>query len=1133
MSIEIVLKKLLENNVKLSVKEDKLLCKLPEGGIDNDLLNLLKTHKEELKKIIQEKLRFEKYHTIPKTREKNSYPLTPSQKRLWVLSQFEGGSQAYNMSFVIKLKGELQLPYFEKSFRELIQHHEILRTLFKTDYETQELRQFITPADEIDFSIEQLDFSTDADCHEKVENYLILKNAEAFDLEKAPLFRASLIKVVEKEFVFLLSMHHMISDGWSMEILVSEVVQRYNSLSQKKENAFPLLSIQYKDYAVWLEDEMQKEKYKESEKYWLEKFAGNLTSLHLPSFKKRPFVQTFNGNHLAHTFSEEFTAKIKLFSEDKNVTLFTTLMTVVKALLYRYSGQEDIIVGTPIAGREHPDLENQIGLYINTLAIRTQLNKENTFTDLLQIEKNNLIEANQHQMYSFDELVKNLNLKRDVKRSALFDVMVVHQNQTLLDLGNKKEDADNLSFEKYHLPKKTSQFDLTFNFSEINNQLILDIEYNTDIYDSFLVERIFSHFENFSVKSFEQPETIIGNIDYLTAAEKHQLLSDFNYTNVDYPKEKTIVDLFEEQVKKTPDNVAVVFEDIELTYTELNENANQLAHYLRTNYDVKADDLVGIKLEPSEKMIISILGILKSGGAYVPIDPIYPQDRIEYIEKDSNNKLIIDENEFELFYKSRNKYAALNIDKINSPNDLAYVIYTSGTTGNPKGTLLEHKNVVRLFFTDKPLFDFSEKDVWTMFHSYSFDFSVWEINGALLFGGKLVIVPKLIAKNTPAFLELLDTKSVTVLNQTPSSFYNLINNEKIDEFKYKELRYVIFGGEALNPALLLEWHKKYPKIKLINMYGITETTVHVTFKEIVEKDMLQGQSNIGKPLPTLECYIVNGFKQLVPVGVHGELYVSGLGLARGYLNLPELTAKKFIVNPFRDGDRLYDTGDLACWLPSGDLEYLGRKDQQVKIRGYRIELGDIENTILHYSESLKHAVVDVKENNQEKVLVAYLVSTSDIDKSELRSFLQGKLPEYMIPSYFISLEVLPLTSNGKVNRKELPEVTGKDIILKTYVAPINDLEEQILEIINQITPVNQGKVGVTDNFFEIGLNSLSIVKVAKMIKNDIGIEVSLLDLFQFPNVKMLVENLLNKKEEKSDKFYSNVSEDIDEVVDLF
>ncbi|HKX86732.1 MAG TPA: amino acid adenylation domain-containing protein [Flavobacterium sp.] len=1132
MSIEIVLEELLKNNVKLSVREGKLLCKLPDSGIDDELLDLLKKNKEELKDIILKKSKFEKYQAISKTVEMDSYPLTPSQKRFWLLSQFEGGSQAYNMSFVTKLNGELHLPHFEKSFIDLIERHEILRTQFKFEINTKEVRQIILPASEVVFSIDQKDFSGYSDYNEKIESYLTLINEEAFDLEKAPLLRASLIKIAENEYVFLLSMHHIICDGWSMEILVSEIVQHYNNLSIGNENTIPNLGIQYKDYALWLEGEMQKEKYQESEKYWLEKFTGNLPLLNLPSFKQRPPIQTFNGNHLSHTFSEEFTTKIKSFSEENKVTLFTTLMTVVKSLLYRYSGQDDIIVGTPIAGREHPDLESQIGLYVNTLAIRTQINEKVTFADLLQIEKNNLIEAYEHQMYSFDELVEKLNLKRDIKRSVLFDVMVVYQNQSLLNLGNKKEDANNISFEKYNLEQKTSQFDVTFSFSENNNRLELNIEYNTDIYDSSLIERMFPHFDNFSTKSFQEPETLIQKIDYLTDAEKQQVVFDFNNNNVDYPKDKTIIDLFEEQVTKTPNNIAVVFDNKELTYKELNEQANQLAQFLRDKYKINPDDLIGIKLDRSDKMIVVILGILKSGAAYVPIDVTYPIERIEYIENDSNSKVVIDEKVLASFYENQQDYSGLNIPSINTPNDLAYIIYTSGTTGNPKGVMVEHQNLVSRIIYYLISYNLSEADSSLFYRSYCFDGSIEEYFIPLFAGGKIVIVNKdFYGDLYENLIKYIDSNNVTKVNMPPALLNEMLSNSTYNEqlCNLKSLKHIVSGGDVLN---IHHIRNANTKANFYNTYGPTENTIDSTSWKI-DVDSKTRESVIGSPVINSQVYILDANLQAVGIGITGTIYVSGTGVSRGYLNRPELTEEKFVSNPFIPNTKMYDTGDLGRWLADGNIEFLGRNDHQVKIRGFRIELGEIENTILQYSEDLKQVVVAIKECGQEKVLVVYLVSTSDVDKSELRSFLQGKLPDYMIPSYFVYLDELPLTSNGKVDRKALPEVTENDVVLKTYVAPINNLEEQILAIINEMTPVNQGKVGVLDNFFEIGLNSLSIVKVAKIIQNDLDIELKVLDLFQFPNVKMLVENLLDKKEEKSETFHENVSEEMDSMVDLF
>lgn len=1059
------------------------------------------------------------YRSIEKVANSASYPLTASQNRLWILSQLEGGSLAYNMPATVKLTGDIDKKKFEESFALLIERHEILRTYFKTNT-AGDVQQYVLPAEEVDFKILQENFTLAENHQDKVQNYLYQRNNEAFDLQKAPLLRVSLLKLKNKEYVFFLSLHHIIGDGWSMELLISEVIKTYNALIQGKNIEFPVLKIQYKDYAVWHNNAIKQEKQQESEQYWLEQFSGELPVLNLPSFKARPLVQTYKGEQRRYEFSEIFLEQLKAFSIQQDVTLFMTLMAGINTLLYTYTGQNDIILGTPIAGREHPDLENQLGLYLNTLAIRTKFNEKDSFADLIVAQKETLLEAYEHQNYPFDALVGKLNLKRDTSRSALFDVMVVLQSQRQLN-NLEKDELSNLTVSAYEFKSKTSKLDLSFTFIE-NEGLDLVIDYNSDIYDAYLIERMFAHFENLITAVMAKPETALHAIEYLTIAEEYQLLKTFSDTAVNYPTDKTIIDLFEEQVARTPHNIAVVFEDKVLTYKQLNEQANQLGHYIRQNNNVQPDDLIGIKLERSEKMIVSIFAILKSGGAYVPIDPGYPQERIEYIEKDSNSKFVIDQQELELFYKQQDQYSAINPKKINSPENLAYVIYTSGTTGNPKGTLLEHKNVVRLFFTDKSLFDFDENDVWTMFHSYSFDFSVWEINGALLFGGKLVVVPKLIAQNTSAFLELLYDQSVTVLNQTPSSFYNLIQYEKIEVKKDYKLRYVIFGGEALNPSLLSDWHKKYPDTRLINMYGITETTVHVTYKEIGANEIALEQSNIGKPIPTLGCYILDPNKNIVSIGVFGELYITGSGLARGYLNRADLTSEKFLPSPFVEGELMYKTGDLGRWLPDGDIEYIGRIDHQIKIRGFRIELGEIETAIAQYSDNIQKVVLEAKEVNREKVLIAYLVANSAIDKSELRYYLQSKLPEYMVPVFYIELEAIPLTSNGKVDRKALPVIKGEDLLQKQYIAPRNAREEKLAEIWKEVLAIEQ--IGITDNFFELGGHSLLLGQVINRIYKQLGKTVSFKTFFISPTIeglsKQLQEDIYSPIEQAPDlEFY--------------
>ncbi|WP_281925842.1 condensation domain-containing protein, partial [Flavobacterium collinsii] len=522
---------------------------------------------EGLSKELQEK----NFIAIPKATEAASYPLTSSQSRLWILSQLEGGSLAYNMPAAVKLTGVVDGTKFEESFKRLIARHEILRTSFKTD-QSGDVRQYIVPTEQVNFTIAEQDYSARENQGEAIADYLQAINNEPFDLEQAPLVRASLIKLKEEEHVFFLSLHHIIGDGWSIEVLISEVVKTYNALTQGTEIALPELSLQYKDYAVWLNDEIQQEQYQASEHYWLEQFAGELPVLDLPSFKTRPLIQTYNGDSLTHRFSRVFLDKLKRFSKEQDLTLFMSLMAGINALLHKYTGQDDIIIGTPIAGREHPDLEHQIGLYLNTLAIRTQLKNETSFADLAASQKETLLGAYEYQSYPFDVLVGKLNLKRDTSRTALFDILVVLQNQGQLNNLNNEELA-NFQVSDYEFSRKTSQFDVSFTFAETEG-LDLTIEYNTDIYDAYLIERMFTHFENLVTGALEQPEMPIHEIDYLTKEEEQELLVGFNDTAVSYPKDKTIIDLFEDQVAGTPNNIAVVFEETQLTYQELNEKAN-------------------------------------------------------------------------------------------------------------------------------------------------------------------------------------------------------------------------------------------------------------------------------------------------------------------------------------------------------------------------------------------------------------------------------------------------------------------------------------------------------------------------------------------------------------------------------
>jgi amino acid adenylation domain-containing protein len=1039
---------------------------------------------------ISKKLQIEEYFPIPKALDQDSYPLTASQQRLWVLSQLEGGSQAYNMPVVVFLEGILDKVNLDKAFRFLIEKHEILRTSFKVDTQSGEVRQYILPQEEVIFNIDILDFSSKDE--QAIDNYLQSINSESFNLEKAPLLRTSLMQIEKDKYLFFLSMHHIVGDGWSIEILISEIVDTYNLLCSGKEPDENPLRIQYKDYTIWLQKEIINERYKKAETYWLQQFEEKLPSLELPNYKTRPLVQTYNGDNVSWQFSESFTKRLKTFSKKHDSTLFMTLMVGIKALLYKYTGQHDIIVGIPIAGREHPDLENQIGLYLNTLAIRNRFEEQNSFKSLLEKEKKLLSEAYEHQRYPFDDLVGKLNLRRNAGRSAVFDIFVILQNQNSLYLGSKIKDVIGLKVKEYDFRRKTSQFDVSYMFVEEGNQLKLMIEYNTNIYDEFLISRMFAHFENLLSKAMDNEDDNIENIDFLTEAERHQLLIDFNDTKVDYPKDKTIIDLFEEQVQKTPDNVAVVFEEQELTYKELNEQANQLGDYLRQNYHIQPDDLIAIKLDRSEKMIVAILGILKSGAAYVPMDPEYPQERIAYIEQDTKAKALIDEDFLIKFEKEKEKYSKVNLPKINSPENLAYIIYTSGTTGQPKGVMIENKSVINVIEALKEAYDFEGHSKITAFTSYTFDVSVSEFFTSLLRGGELHLIGNSLKTDAVALGQYLLNNKIEYTYLPPVILSNL------PDYDYSTLRAILYAGEPCTATTGKYWSAKK---RLYNYYGPTESTIYVTGKQIVDGDV----HLIGCPISNTQAYILDEELRLVPIGVAGKLYVAGTGLARGYLNKPELTYEKFITNPFEEGTKMYDTGDLAKWLPNGNIEFLGRNDFQIKIRGYRIELGEIEIHLSQYSDSIKQVVAEVKEVNGEKVLVAYYTINQGgtIDKTALRQYLQSKLPEYMVPGFFVEMESIPLTPNGKIDRKSLPGITGEDIIRKAYVAPRNETEQKLTEIWQEVLGIE--KVGITDNFFELGGHSLIGIKMVHRINEYFQIQINVNQIFEMLTIKQLGE----------------------------
>jgi amino acid adenylation domain-containing protein len=793
-------------------------------------------------------------------------------------------------------------------------------------------------------------------------------------------------------------------------------------------------------------------------------------------------------------------------SKQNDHTLHIVLLTALTALLNRYTSGADITVGTPIYRQA------VAGEFINTvLAIRNQFTPGVTFKGLLVQVKQAVLEAVENQAYPLELLPELLNIPGSGKDFPLFDTALL---------------LENLHDRQYlqHIP-----LDMVFRFLRTNESIEIKIEYNSSLYRRSSVERITSHFTRLLQNVLLELDVRVSDINILSEDEKHRLLVDFNDTAAEYPRNKTIHQLFAEQVERTPDFIAVI-EPLQVkhrsymthmtysSYRELNEKTNQLAHLLKEK-GVQADTIVGIMMERSIEMTAGILGILKAGGAYLPIDPDYPQERIDYMLSDSRSKILLTNHEKNFDYQlySPLERGAPKGRGVSKPaENLAYIIYTSGTTGKPKGALIRHRNVVRLMTNNRFLFDFHSHDVWTMFHSLCFDFSVWEMYGALLYGGQLVIIPKMAARDIGKFLEVLKKKQVTVLNQTPTVFYNLIDEELKCPDRRLNLRCVIFGGESLKPGKLNKWKEKYPGTQLINMYGITETTVHVTFKAIQDSDIELNISNIGKPIPTLTVVVMDRNLRLLPAGVPGELCVGGDGVGRGYLNRPGLTTEKFIPNPYKPGDILYRSGDLVKFSENGELEYLGRLDHQVKIRGFRIESGEIESQLLRHP-AVKDAVVLAREDTRgDKHLCAYIVGIDTGEKTpgsdEFVSYLLRALPDYMIPAYFVPMKKLPLTSNGKIDRKALPEPeanTGD-----SYTAPRNKIEMKLAELFSKLLGIQTEKIGIHTHFFRAGGHSLKAAQLTAKIHNAFQVIVPIIEIFQHPTIRELAEYISQSNEEE-------------------
>jgi amino acid adenylation domain-containing protein len=1044
-----------------------------------------------------------------------AFPTSFAQQRLWFLHQWDSNTPLYNVARPFRLAGPLDVSALERSVNEIVRRHESLRTSFSM-VDGQPV-QVITPA--LTITVPVVDLSSIPEVEREAEA-LRLASEEArlpFDLSHGPLLRVTVLRLAEQEHCLLLTLHHIVSDGWSMSVLFRELSALYKALLTGKPSPLAELPIQYPDFAVWQRRWLQGEVLNRQLAYWKKKLADAPAALELPTDRPRPPVQTYRGARQSLVLPKELNEALKTLSRRQGVTLFMTLLAAFQTLLYRYTGQDDIVVGSPIAGRNRKEIEGLIGFFVNTLVLRTDLSGDPSFRELLGRVRDGALDAYTHQELPFEKLVEELHPRRSLSHSPLFQVLFALQNVPTTGL-----QLAGLTVSGLKADRETATFDLSLQIVEESNSLKGTIEYNTDLFDEATIGRMRGHFQTLLESIVADPDRRISDFSLLTESERHQLLVEWNDTRPEYPKDRCIQQLFEEQVERTPDAVAIVFEGQELTYRELNRRANRVARRL-IGFGVGPEVLVGICLERSPEMVVGILGVLKAGGAYVPLDPLYPKDRLAFMLEDSEIQVVITEERLTsclpprkahvVYLDALDRWSGLeasqlstNPDHRTTASNSAYVIYTSGSTGKPKGVLITQYNVTRLLRATESWFHFDQNDIWTLFHSYAFDFSVWEIWGALLYGGRLVVVPYWVSRSPQLFYKLLSKHKVTVLNQTPSAFGQLIEAEKSSNDPADlALRLAIFGGEALDVQLLKPWFDRHgdQRPQLVNMYGITETTVHVTYRPITTKNLSTSRGSlIGKPIPDLELYVLDQNQNLVPIGVAGELYVGGAGVGRGYLNRPELTAERFVPNPFRAqaGQRLYRSGDLVRHLPSGDLEYLGRIDAQVKIRGFRIELGEIESVLRQHAAVREVVVIARGEKPPDQRLLAYVVSAQPAPTiSELNDFLRQKLPAYMVPANFVFLEALPLTSNGKIDRGKLPDPDpSRPEQESSFVAPRTPVEELLAEIWGDV--LNLRQVGVHDNFFELGGHSLLLTQVASRIEQTFQLALPLRVLFDAPTI---------------------------------
>lgn len=1108
-----------QRGIKLWVEDGRLRYRAPKAVITPELRKLLTENKSSILAYLAGEF----------GGTSDTYPLSYNQQFLWFLYHLAPQSSAYNVAFVARVVSPIDFVRMGAAFQKLVDRHPMLRTTYNSSGGVPSVQIH----SRLDLTCEHIDATGWSE--EVIDREVHQRYCEPFDLAKGPILRVQLFTCAPEDHILLLTIHHIACDGWSIGILLKEFRDLY---SGDPAINLPACAAPYTDFTRYQSEMLKGPEGDRLYSFWKQQLAGELTELNLPLDKQRPRTRVPCGGTRHFSITGNFYRSIVSFARSSGATLYTFLLASFQALLMRYSSQEDILIGTPMASRPRKEDEFTVGCYINPIVIRGTISADSTFEELLRRTRKTFTDAFEHRHYPFPLLVEQVSPARDPSRSPIFQVMFNFLNrQTLGEVANLLYrdksgalDGESVGFgdmkmRPFPMDQEEGQFDLALQMIDDNHSLTGLLKYSTDVYEEATIARIASHFEILLQGIVSNPNQRLSDLPLLSETERHQLLVEWNNTKVDYPQELCIHQLFETQVERTPEAVAVVFEDEQLTYREVNRHANQLAHFLRS-VGVGPEVLVGIAVERSLEMVVGLYGILKSGGAYVPLDPTYPPERIAYMLENAQVPVLLTQSKLlDKLPPYEGQVICLDTDwddliadqSQENPfckttlENLAYVIYTSGSTGKPKGVMNTHGGILNRLLWMQDAYQLTSSDRVLQKTPFSFDVSVWEFFWPLMFGARLVVARPEGHKNNDYLIQIIIEQRITTMHFVPPMLRLFL--EAKDMEKCDSLRQVICSGEALPLDLQNQFFARLGA-KLHNLYGPTEAAVDVTYWECQRNTNLKTVP-IGRPIANTKIYILDRYMRPVPIGVPGELHIGGVQVARGYLNRPDLTAQKFISDPFSDNPkaRLYKTGDLTRYLPDCSIEYLGRLDHQVKVRGFRIELGEIESVLSQHPAVRETVVLVYEDIPDDKRLVAYVVlnQKSPISTSELRNFLKAKLPDFMVPAVFVLLDAIPLTPNGKVDRRALPTPEGERQTEETYIAPRNELEKIIASIWQELLQVE--KVGINDNFFDLGGHSLLIVQAHRRLHEFIDKELSITDMFRYPSIEKLSRFLTQEQSE--------------------